>query len=167
MDVMKEGKRSCELDASSGMLKCIDPDGTVVFYRMESVPSDRSLEIKHSMIDDLVNKGRKCFDDGTCSPIHATFFSIESCPHCTDHALILDNVQHIFKKAGIPFQLTKKNAREHLTEFKALKCNGTPCVAIDRDGTQEKLYEGNKGEIGTMADLLGLPNPLFETRGGK
>jgi len=166
MNVMNDGQKACVLDTNTNMLTCVEPDGSMMQYNMAAVPSSKSLEIKKSALDELINRGKKCIDSGKCEPIKATFFSLDSCGHCKSHSSILNNVDNILNNAGIPFELTKKNAREHIDEFKKIKCNGTPCVTVNRGGEEMKLYEGNKGEIGVIADLLGLPNPLFK-KGGK
>ena len=162
---MPDDLRSCVLDNDNNVLKCVEPDGSIVEYDMTIRPSSRSMEIKKNAIDMLLQKGKSCFDSGKCKDsIDATVFTLDSCGHCAAHSSVLNNVERLFKEASIPITITKKNARENLNEFNDLKCNGAPCVAVKKGERNVKLYEGNKGEVGVIADLLGLQNPLFKKR---
>ena len=159
---MSDDLISCVFDKNENKLRCVEPDGSMIEYNIGTLPSPRSMKMKQTAINELLQQGKACFDSGKCKePIETTFFSLESCGHCASHTEVLKNVEQFFKEASIPFTITKKNARKHLDEFKTIACNGAPCVAIKKGGTQVKLYEGNKGEVGVIADMLGLPNPLF------
>jgi hypothetical protein len=162
---MKPGQKTCILDAERDTLTCKEADGSDKMYDMSNISllSKESRDIKESKMREIINVGKRCFDSGKCtSPVNVTVFQLESCPACKAHAAMIGNVRALVSIAKIPVTFTTKDARKHIDEFKALGCNGAPCVAMSvGNGETKKIYDGTRGEIGILSDMFGIPNPLY------
>jgi hypothetical protein len=161
---MKKGQRSCILDTERNVLACKEPGGSWKQYDVAgSLISAESKQIKEKNLDDLVSAWQRCRDAGKCSdPVRLRVFKIDSCPACQAHGRSMDHVVNAVSKAGIPLTIEERDARDHISDFKRLRCNGTPCVSMAvGSGRERKIYEGNKGEIGIVSAIMGVRNPLY------
>lgn len=145
-------------------LKCEETNGAWKQYDVSgSLMSIESKKIKEHDVADLAMAWKRCQDDGTCSdPVRIRVFKIDSCPSCRSHSQSMKNVIKVLSSAGVHPGITEVDARENLAEFKKLGCNGTPCVTMNvGNGKDRKIYEGNRGEVGIMSEIMGIKNPLY------
>jgi hypothetical protein len=160
----KTPQKKCMLDSEKNVLKCKETDGSWKWYDVSaSMLTSESKRVKDDSIKDMVNISSECFSSGKCkdSPV-ITVYKLSSCPACKAHDAIVNNMKTIFDDANIPITIRSVDARENIGTFKALKCKGTPCVSMKvGERKEKKIYEGNRSEISAIAEIFGLPNPLF------
>ncbi len=160
----RQNVKSCKWDPESNTLTCKERDGTWKRYGISgSILSMESKQIKDTKIDEMIKIGKRCFDTGACKdPVKITMFKLDSCPACAAHDPVIHGVGKKLSDAGIPVNVSSVDARDHLDEFKAMKCNATPCVTMQVGGKKgRKIYEGTRAEIGVISEILGISNPLF------
>jgi len=145
-------------------LTCNESGGTKKQYDISgSLVSVESKKIKDKNVGDLVSAWKQCNDTGKCNvPVSLRVFKIDSCPSCRSHAQSMKNVVSVLSSAGIPIDVVEKDARANIDDFKKFGCNGTPCVIMSSGkGKDRKIYEGNRGEVGIISDIMGVRNPLY------
>lgn len=161
---MDQTQNTCIIDVDKNVIRCQERDGTWKSYEIGNPTlSKNSMKIKKKKMDDLAKIGKNCYGSNKCvDPVTLTVFKIDSCPACKSHEKVLSNIEKIFSDAKVPVRIVEKDARKNIDEFEAIGCNGTPCTSIQVGNKDRiKLYEGNKGEIGVISDVLGVPNPLY------
>jgi len=145
-------------------LKCEESNGAWKKYDVSgSLMSVESKKIKEKHIDDLVTTWKRCQDTGKCvDPVRIRVFKIDSCPSCRAHAQSMKNVINALSSGGVHLDVEEVDARGNIAGFKKLGCNGTPCVSMDTgNGRDRKIYEGNRGEVGIISEIMGIKNPLY------
>ena len=160
----KTQNKKCVLDTGKNILKCKENDGSWKWYDVSaSMLTSESKHVKEDSVNDMINIGRKCFSSGKCKDLPVvTVYKLNSCPACKAHDAIVNNIKTSLDDANIPITIHSVDARENISKFKALKCKGTPCVSMKvGEGKEKKIYEGNRSEISAIAEIFGLPNPLF------
>jgi glutaredoxin len=159
----KTTTKMCKWDLDQNVITCKEKDGSWKRYdlNVESL-SGESKRIKEEKIAQMMAIAKGCYDKGKCkNPVELTMFELESCPACKAHKPVVENISARFARANLPIHVNVVPAKKNIDRFKAAGCNGTPCVVMETGKGDKILYEGNHGEIGAMAEILGLPNPLF------
>lgn len=127
--------------------------------------SPEDLAKKKEAKEILIQATKKCVVDGECKELEIQAFRWKKCDICDEHLPFLqEKIIKPLRNAGIPVSYTEMDAKNDGKEaFLGAGCQGTPCILIRDPNTNQlkKVYDGSKGEIASMSEILGFRNPFF------
>lgn len=136
----------------------------VKLIKMKYSNSQKYDLIKQNALDEIMNDAIKCYKTGKCKdPIKITVVKVNGCDICQKHIPEIKELMTEISNSEIgkivPVGFEEVNYYRGGREiFKAAGCEGTPCII--RNG--KKIYEGQKGKVGTLSSILGVKNPLYK-----